>query len=388
MKKTKKEVSNNDPVATSAKNKKLKKKVEEPLQENVSPSQQQQQQDETFFHEAVAEKTNGEEAVVKKRGRKPRGGKLLLRESLLETAKPSMQNVILHLKCSLKDLEEHNATFNKLVKDPLNYNPEIPPEIMTYDMLNTTQPFGLYDSSAPHSFFCEDATPTAAAATTSINNPCNNVNAALNMQETMNFAYSGICKKCNESMFHSITAKQTTEKVEKEDVTTDLNNKIKNLKISYYKGNVDLNKRSCCFWCSFDYENKPFYIPRHDWLDTILVYGNFCSPECAVSFLFKENIDDHTKFERYHLINKLYGGMYDYKEGIKPAPDPFYLLERYMGSLTIEEYRKLIKSSTAHSLIIIDKPMTRILPEIHTDNDTVGSTYKIKKAEKPTNKKM
>ena len=372
MKKTKKEVSDNDPVAPFTKNKKLKKKVEEPLQEIVP---QPVPQDETFFHEAVAEKTNGEEAVVKKRGRKPRGGKLLLRESLLETAKPSMQNVILHLKCSLKDLEEHNATFNKLVKDPLNYNPEIPPEIMTYDMLNTVQPFGLYDSTVPHTFFCDDTT-----------NSCNSTNVPV--QDASNLAYSGICKKCNDSIFHSITAKQATEKVEKEDMTTDLNNKIKKLKIAYYKGNVDLNKRSCCFWCSFEYENKPFFIPRHDWLDTVLVYGNFCSPECAVSFLFKENIDDHTKFERYHLINKLYGGMYGYKEGIKPAPDPFYLLDRYMGSLTIEEYRKLLKSTTAHSLIVIDKPMTRILPEIHTDNDTVGSTYKIKKAEKPTNKKL
>jgi hypothetical protein len=35
--------------------------------------------------------------------------------------------------------------------------------------------------------------------------------------------------------------------------------------------------------------------------------------------------------------------------------------------LTIQEYRKLLKSE--HLLLVIDKPMTRILPELHEDNE-------------------
>lgn len=101
--------------------------------------------------------------------------------------------------------------------------------------------------------------------------------------------------------------------------------------------------------------------------DTIFGYGSFCRPECAVAYLMKENIDDSTKFERYHLLNQIYSKVYDYKKNIKPAPNPFYLLEKYYGNMTIQEYRKLLK--TEHMLLVIDKPLTRILPELHEDNE-------------------
>jgi hypothetical protein len=85
----------------------------------------------------------------------------------------------------------------------------------------------------------------------------------------------------------------------------------------------------------------------------------------------KENIDDSTKFERYHLINQLYGKACGYNKHIKPAPDPYYLLDKYYGNLTIQEYRKLL--NTEHMLLVVDKPMTRIMPELHDDVDDFGS---------------
>ena len=81
----------------------------------------------------------------------------------------------------------------------------------------------------------------------------------------------------------------------------------------------------------------------------------------------KENIDDSAKFERYHLLNQIYSKIYEYKKNIKPAPNPYYLLDKFYGNLTIQEYRKLLK--TEHLLLVIDKPMTRILPELYEDND-------------------
>ena len=96
-------------------------------------------------------------------------------------------------------------------------------------------------------------------------------------------------------------------------------------------------------------------------------YGSFCRPECAVAYLMKENIDDSTKFERYQLLNQIYGKVYNFKKNIKPAPNPFFLLDKFYGNLSIQEYRKLLKSE--HMLLVIEKPMTRILPELHEDND-------------------
>ena len=58
--------------------------------------------------------TNEENTVVKpppkKRGRKPKGGKIIQQITPLTNVKEEKANVILHLKCSLKDLQEqtHN----------------------------------------------------------------------------------------------------------------------------------------------------------------------------------------------------------------------------------------------------------------------------------------
>ena len=100
---------------------------------------------------------------------------------------------------------------------------------------------------------------------------------------------------------------------------------------------------------------------------TVHGYGSFCRPECAAAFLMKENVDDSTKFERYHLLNHIYGKVYDYRRNIKPAPNPYYTLDKFYGNLSIQEYRRLLKSD--HLLVVIDKPLTRILPELHEDNE-------------------
>jgi hypothetical protein len=107
--------------------------------------------------------------------------------------------------------------------------------------------------------------------------------------------------------------------------------------------------------------------------NTVYGYGSFCRPECAVAYLMKENIDDSTKFERYHLLNKLYSGIYDYKKNIKPAPNPYYLLDKFYGNMTIQEYRRLLK--TEHTLIVLEKPLTRLLPELHEDYEDVSLHY-------------
>jgi len=147
----------------------------------------------------------------------------------------------------------------------------------------------------------------------------------------------------------------------------EINTKLKKLKISLFKNMAFMDKKSACFWCTYDFDNPECYIPKYEMDGTIHGYGSFCRPECAAAFLMKENIDDSTRFERYHLLNQIYSKIYDYKRNIKPAPNPYYTLEKYYGNLTIQEYRKLLKSD--HLLLVIDKPMTRILPELHEDNE-------------------
>jgi hypothetical protein len=43
------------------------------------------------------------------------------------------------------------------------------------------------------------------------------------------------------------------------------------------------------------------------------------------------------------------------------------MLNKYYGNLSIQEYRSLLKNERL--FLIVDKPLTRILPELHEDND-------------------
>jgi hypothetical protein len=148
--------------------------------------------------------------------------------------------------------------------------------------------------------------------------------------------------------------------------STEIWKKLKMLEHNLHINNVS-DKKSACFWCSHDFDNPPIYIPKHFIKNSYQVYGCFCTPECAVAHLMEDNIDTSTKFERYHLLNHIYSKIYNYKKNIKPAPNPYYMLERFYGNLTIQEYRSLLKSERL--FLIVDKPLTRILPEFHEDND-------------------
>jgi|Laugresbdmm110sn_1035088.scaffolds.fasta_scaffold54971_2 hypothetical protein len=269
------------------------------------------------------EETN-DENILKKRGRKPKGGKLIQNTDITVETAALPVNIILHLKCYIKDLDFQP----EVVIDPLSYNPTVPPEIMSYD---TTQPFSYYSEQ-------------------------------LSMSNDDKLAYTDvICKKCSQQVA------STEESVEDDSISLkDIHQKLRKLRTKFYKNTLN-DKKSACFWCTYDFDNEPCYIPKYEISDTISGYGCFCRPECAVGFLMNEQINDSTKFERYQILNQIYSKVYDFKKNIKPAPSPFYLLDKFYGSLSIQEYRKLLK--TEHMLLILDKPLTRILPELHDDND-------------------
>jgi hypothetical protein len=152
----------------------------------------------------------------------------------------------------------------------------------------------------------------------------------------------------------------------------NINLKIKQLKVRLYK-NINQDKKSACFWCTYEFDNPSCYIPKYENDKSIVGYGSFCTPECALAHLMNESLDDSTKFERIHLLNKVYAKIYNYNKNIKPAPNPFYLLDKYYGNMTIQEYRKLLKSG--RTFIVLEKPFTRFLPELHEDNENIALNY-------------
>ena len=174
------------------------------------------------------------------------------------------------------------------------------------------------------------------------------------------------------------------QEIVENDELKDIWRKLKTLEHNLHVNNIS-DKKSACFWCTYDFDNPPIYIPKHFIKDSYQVYGCFCSPECATAHLMDEHIDSSTRFERYYLINHIYAKIYNYTKNIKPAPNPYYMLEKYYGNLSIQEYRALLRNDRL--FLVVDKPLTRILPELHEDNDDFiinnkiipSNTYNVKK---------
>jgi hypothetical protein len=253
-----------------------------------------------------------EPKIPKKRGRKPKGGKIIVNAITPENVIVPEPNIILHLKCGIADLNKSFLSSN---------NDTNPMEAFQFDNAKGS----------------ELTYHVIKNASTDENN-----------NDDDDDTYS-----------------QPGDFAEPENMK-NIWKKLKELTINLHTNNIS-DKRSACFWCTCEFDNPPIYIPKYELNDSYHCYGCFCSPECAVAHLFKEPVDTSTRFERYHLLNHLYCKIYDYEKNIKPAPNPYYTLNKYYGNLTIQEYRLLLKNERL--LLVVDKPLTRTLPELHEDND-------------------
>lgn len=276
----------------------------------------------------------------KKRGRKPKGGKIV-KTIMSNTIEPMEEekNIIIHLKCKLDDLCNND---NSIINKTEQYNPNIiniepynDEESLNYTYLNNKYIEGEKNNTKNNKFESFD-----------------NSSVEDNSKKTVNHANSN----------------------HKESAKKNINNKLKELEMSLNLNNV--NNSSACFWCTYEFNSNPIYIPSLFFQNKYDVYGCFCSPECACSYLFNEPIDDNTKFERYQLLNYLYGEIYNYSKNIKPAPNPYYTLNKYYGNLSIQEYRQLLEYDRL--ILIINKPLTKIYPELHEDNNDFETIYENK----------
>tara|TARA_Y100000389_G_C17467726_1_gene527219 strand:- start:3746 stop:4741 length:996 start_codon:yes stop_codon:yes gene_type:complete len=281
--------------------------------------------------------------IPKKRGRKPKGGKVVKSQINNISQDNNEQNIIsiMHLKCKISDLTE-----SKLINYDIEYSPNI---------VNNIEPY------ANENNYCD--------FDSSMNNKSSKQNTITISDVT--------------AIEENISPQTENKAIQKNK--KNILNKLKDLEKDLNTNNIE--KTSACFWCTYDFTSNPIYIPSLYFKKKYDVYGCFCSPECACAYLFKENIDENTKFERYQLLNYLYGNIYNYKKEIKMAPDPYYTLNKFYGNLTIQEYRQLLDYDRL--LLVINKPVTKIFPEIHEDNNDFETVYenKLKLKKTPKNDK-
>jgi hypothetical protein len=271
----------------------------------------------------------------KKRGRKPKGGKII-QNSLNDNSEVIIKtNVILHLKCFLSDLDNNNINNNSAAYEGISLENN---NSLTYNIIKSNANSNI--NTLNNNLYCEQ------------------------YQQPNDEQYQPIDERDEENSEYS--TKKYEEDCETKTIYKNIYSKLKELEYCLKTNNIN-NKKSACFYCTGDFDNPPIYIPKHLINGSYHVYGCFCSPECATGFLMKEQIDSSIKYERYFLMNNIYSKIYNYEKSIKPAPDPYYTLDKFFGNLTINEYRSLIKTNRLY--ILIDKPITRSLPELHEDND-------------------
>ncbi len=123
-----------------------------------------------------------------------------------------------------------------------------------------------------------------------------------------------------------------------------------------------------CFWCCHSFTSPPCAIPAYVLDEVWNMYGNFCSPECASAYLFKEKIDVHVQHERYALLNTLYGKDCGYDSdsfsGIRLAP-PREVLRMFGGCMDIGEYRAIVHERKIR-VDVISPPLVSIIQTMDT----------------------
>ena len=258
--------------------------------------------------------TPAADKVPKKRGRKPKGGKIISEITKNVVVNDIKPNIILHLKCKLNDITKTDTGIH-------DYDPDNIETILHY-----------------------------------------NINQ---QHKTGSLQYDTISDNDTKSN-NKVVSNEIIDDIGKQNSTKDISVKLKQLSKMLHN-NIQLNEHSDCFWCTCGFETPPIFIPQYKKDEYYHCYGHFCSPSCAAGYLFKENIDTSVKYERYQLLNFIYNDIYKFDKNIVPAPSPHYILDKYCGNLSIQEYRTLMEHDKL--ILVMDKPLSRNYPELFEENN-------------------
>lgn len=297
--------------------------------------------------------------VHKKRGRKPKGG-IIIEQNKIEIQTDIKPNIILHLNCKLNDI----------ITGDLNYDPTVY-NIKDFDNMNIKYD---YIEKKNDDLLNNGINEDSGDSLNNINVINNSTTNSANININTNNSANNSSNSCNDNKFfnndeHLLNNDNfiihNNNNNEKNLYNKALSKKLEDLSKQLKTNNI--NKKSACFWCTCNFDNQTILIPKYEIKNTYYCYGNFCSPECACSYLMNENIESSQKFERYYLLNNIYGKIYDYEKNIKLAPSPYYTLEKFYGNLNIQEYRKLLKHERL--LLVVDKPLSKLTPELYDENE-------------------
>jgi hypothetical protein len=142
---------------------------------------------------------------------------------------------------------------------------------------------------------------------------------------------------------------------------------------------IPTNTELCCWWCTYQFENLPCYLPEKYSENNFYVSGCFCSFNCAGAYNL--SLCDDKVWNRYSLLKMMYYMIN--KNKINSVSDieinisgPKELLKKYGGPMTIEEFRKNSKilGREYHKLIPPFIPVNIGFEEITNSKNNVCSS--------------
>lgn len=116
---------------------------------------------------------------------------------------------------------------------------------------------------------------------------------------------------------------------------------------------------TACFWCCHSFTWKPTVLPiSYDAYENMYASeGHYCSPECALAYLYTEpNLSDTARWTRHALLVDLYRKLYSARE-LTPAP-PRATLRMFGGPLSIEQFRE--QTSFSEDMLAVQLPPLRL----------------------------
>ena len=112
---------------------------------------------------------------------------------------------------------------------------------------------------------------------------------------------------------------------------------LKLITVNNNKLNICEKTDIACWWCTYQFDTQPLFLPDHYKNEFYYVFGNYCSFSCMLAY--NENLDDYRKSVRTGLIKQLFRDIFHCDEMKIKSAGPREILEKFGGPMNINKYR-------------------------------------------------
>ncbi len=109
--------------------------------------------------------------------------------------------------------------------------------------------------------------------------------------------------------------------------------------ITVNKNKINICEKTnlACWWCTYQFDTQPLFMPDHYKNNIYYVFGNYCSFACMMAY--NEDMDDYRKSVRMALIKQLYCEIFQCNQMNIKAAGPREILDKFGGIMTINKFR-------------------------------------------------